>query len=173
MFMFIHFNDWNIIEQNWWMIGWDFLLRKNPFNCLFCWIEIKYHAPIMSPTFNDVKVVIHVWSSLIRVTNNGEAKSLTLHLRLSVKSLMYTRKKSGPKIEPWGTPAVTEPHPEALLFKTVRCFWFARKFLMSESKFPEIPQRHRQDFHAKPCQMLWICRDRRIEHLVVDYNQRQ
>ena len=30
----------------------------------------------------------------------SSAKSLTLHLRLSVKSLMYTRKKSGPKIEP-------------------------------------------------------------------------
>ena len=35
------------------------------------------------------------------------ANSLGLHLKLSNKSSMYIRNKSGPNIEPWGTPALT------------------------------------------------------------------
>ena len=52
----------------------------------------------------------------------SSAKSFMSHLIFAVKSLMYTRKKRGPRIEPCGTPAVIEPHSDALPFKTVRCF---------------------------------------------------
>ena len=37
----------------------------------------------------------------------SSAKSFTLHTRLSVRSLIYTKKKRGPNIEPWGTPSET------------------------------------------------------------------
>ena len=32
----------------------------------------------------------------------SSAKSFTLHFKSAVRSLIYTRKSSGPSIEPWG-----------------------------------------------------------------------
>jgi len=49
----------------------------------------------------------------------SSAKSFMSHLMLALKSLMYTRKKRGPRIEPYGTPADNGPHFDALPFKTV------------------------------------------------------
>ena len=71
----------------------------------------------------------------------SSAKSLTLHLKFSVKSFIYTRKKRGPRIEPWGTPAVIFPHCEALQFRTVRCMLSAKKLSTSQRSWPEIPHR--------------------------------
>ena len=50
---------------------------------------------------------------LSRTTENREmssANSFTVETKSSVRSLMQIRKKSGPRMEPCGTPALTGNH---------------------------------------------------------------
>ena len=42
----------------------------------------------------------------------SSAKSFALDFNSSGKSLMYIRNSSGPKIDPWGTPAKTGLHED-------------------------------------------------------------
>ena len=50
---------------------------------------------------------------------------------------MYIRNKSGPYIEPWGTPELTLAQGDLWLLRITLCFLFPKKF----NKFPEIPLR--------------------------------
>ena len=69
-------------------------------------------------------------------TEVSSASSLTVDERLWLKSFMYIREKSGPKIDPWGTPARTgdkedawhvKEHVDIYHLKTLnkfqRCTW--------------------------------------------------
>ena len=67
------------------------------------------------------------------------AKGFMSHLIFAVKSLMYTRKKRKPRLEPCGTPEDVELHFDALPFKTVRVFLLSKKLWRRHSKFPETP----------------------------------
>ena len=67
---------------------------------------------------------VSAWFGSLAVLKSevSSAKSFMSYLMFAVKSLMYTRKKRGPRIEPCGTPADIEPHFDALPFK--RCAVF-------------------------------------------------
>ena len=106
----------------------------------------------------------------------SSAKSLTLHLKSSVRSFMYTRKNRGPKIELWGTPAEIFPQMEHCPFKTVRCFRPLRKLLTRKRSCPEKPQRsslyRRPSCHTQIIQMLWQYLNTQIEHHKEDCSRR-
>ena len=71
----------------------------------------------------------------------SSAKSLTLHFKSAVRSLIYTRKNNGPNIDPWGTPAKISPQLEHWPFRTVRCFRSLRKLWMRQRSCPATPHR--------------------------------
>ena len=47
----------------------------------------------------------------------SSASSFTVDERLLLRSFMYIRKNSGPKIQPWGTPASIGDHEDTWPFK--------------------------------------------------------
>ena len=59
---------------------------------------------------------ISVAAALVSLTmvksDASSANSFTPHLKFCDKSLMYIKKKRGPKIEPCGTPAEIFPQPK-------------------------------------------------------------
>ena len=55
-------------------------------------------------------------------TEVSSANSLAVDERLWLKSFIYIRKKSGPKIDPWGTPASSGHQEDAWTFK--RTCWY-------------------------------------------------
>ena len=50
------------------------------------------------------------------------AKKFELECKFFVKSLMYSRKSSGPRMEPWGTPALMSAHEECWPVKLFSVF---------------------------------------------------
>ena len=76
-------------------------------------LHLDAHAFMRSKSwFISEAAAFALWTTVKRDVSS--AKSLALHLRSSVKSLTYTRKNNGPRIEPWGTPAVTVPQFDVL-----------------------------------------------------------
>ena len=69
----------------------------------------------------------------------SSAKSLVLEDKPSVKSLIYIKNNNGPRVEPWGTPALTSVHEENFPFKTILCFLFIKKCFKTFNKLPDIP----------------------------------
>ena len=68
----------------------------------------------------------------------SSAKSFAMDEVPSVKSFMWIRKNSGPRIEPCGTPVLIFSYPDVYPFRTT--LWnFDGKFLISCNKSPEIP----------------------------------
>ena len=55
------------------------------------------------------------------------AKSSLFESRFSVKSFFYKRKNRGPRMDPWGTPALISVHDEYCPFKTTLCFLLIKK----------------------------------------------
>ena len=75
-------------------------------------------------------------------TENREvssANSLGFEIRLSKRSLVNIRRKRGPRIYPWGTPALTIAHEEFWPFKTTLCFLASRKSIIKFNKSPLTP----------------------------------
>ena len=58
---------------------------------------------------------------------------------LSEGSLINIRKKRGPRIDLWGTPALTLAHEEYWPFKTTLCFLASRKSITKFNKLPLNP----------------------------------
>ena len=54
------------------------------------------------------------------------AKSLGLDINLLGKSFMYAKKKNGPKLDSWGTPALMGDYLDDLPFRTSLCCLFLR-----------------------------------------------
>ena len=59
---------------------------------------------------------------------------------LSGRSLMYSRKSVGPKMEPWGTPVLTGYFCEDFLSRSTRSCLLLRKEEIKPNIWPEIPQ---------------------------------
>ena len=75
-------------------------------------------------------------------TENREvssANSLGFEIKLSERSLTNIKKKRGPRIDPWGTPALTRVHEEYWPFKTTLCFLASRKSIIELNKSPLTP----------------------------------
>ena len=61
-------------------------------------------------------------SNIIEKRNVSPANSLEFETRFSDKSFIYIKESSGPRIEPWGTPASTLTHVEFWPFRNTLCF---------------------------------------------------
>ena len=66
------------------------------------------------------------------------AKSLVLDDEPSAKSLMYIKNNNGPRVEPWGVPALTLVHEEDYPFNTTFCFLCVKKNFKTFNKVPDI-----------------------------------
>ena len=69
----------------------------------------------------------------------SSAKSLVLDDKPSAKSLIYTKNDNGPRMEPWGTPALPLAHEEDCPSNTTLCFLFVKTCYKTFSKLPHIP----------------------------------
>ena len=67
----------------------------------------------------------------IEKTEVSSASSLAVDERLWLKSFMYIRKKSDPKIDPWGTPASTGDQEDTWPFKRTRWYLPLKRFSIS------------------------------------------
>ena len=94
--------------------------------------------PIFSRS--SLRLLTEVLVSL--TTENREMSSEnSLHslLRPSDKSLIYIKNNKGPRIHPWGTPALTSAQEEHWPFKTTVCFLLrikSRKMFMTSPLIP-------------------------------------
>ena len=71
-------------------------------------------------------------------TRTYRQHSLAFEENPSDKSLIHIKNNNGPRIEPWGTPALTSDQSEAGPFNTTLCFLFLRKSHKRFSKLPDI-----------------------------------
>ena len=81
------------------------------------------------------------------------ATSFTMDEVPSVKSFMQVRIDSGPRIEPYDTPALFFSHSDVCLFRTTLLNLFDRKFLINSNKLPEIPKY--LILNIKPGNQIW------------------
>ena len=95
--------------------------------------------PISSanPWFNSFAEVLLSW--IMENNDVSSANSFTVDIMSSDRSLMYIRKKSGPKMDPCGTPAFTSNHSDVWPSSTTLWNLFVKKLLISSSNASEIP----------------------------------
>ena len=89
----------------------------------------------------------------------SSAKSLTVEVIFSDKSLIYTKKNRGPKMDSCGTPALTVNQFDDCPLSITRWNLLLRKLLISDRASPEIPTCHSYGLicHGKRCQKLLTC----------------
>jgi hypothetical protein len=68
-----------------------------------------------------------------------EHKHLGLDISNDGRSVINIIKNRGPRIDPWGTPALIVRHLECALSITTRCFLSARYFFIHNNKDPCVP----------------------------------
>ena len=108
------------------------LSAKNDLLSLLCRVRVEAHFPLESPfviSFRSLLRLLAVLSDTLTVENKdvSSANNLGMHWRLSDKSLMYTRNKSWPNIDPGGTPALILAQDELWLLRITLCFQFLKK----------------------------------------------
>ena len=67
------------------------------------------------------------------------ADSFAVDERLWLRSFMYTRNTSGPKIDSWGTPPSISDQEDAWPFKRTSWYLPLKKLAMSFEGVPQIP----------------------------------
>ena len=107
--------------------------------CKFTRICVKKHFPIKFPfsIFHlgincRSSLIIYVLSFLYLTIANGDvssANSFALDFNSPRESLMQTRKRSGPKIEPQGTPSKTGLQDNVFSFKRSTCQIVLKKII--------------------------------------------
>ena len=84
---------------------------------------------------------------------NNRKKGIIVSKKPLAKSLIYIKINNGPRMKPWGTPALTLDHEEDCPFNTALCFLFIKKCFKTFNKLPDIP--FSCNFNIKPsCQTL-------------------
>ena len=68
----------------------------------------------------------------------SSAKSLILEDKPLAKSLIDIKNDNGPRMELWGTPALTLVHEEDCPFNTSLYFLYVKKCLKTFNKLPDI-----------------------------------
>ena len=117
------------------ILGWMFLvvilLKMTSWACFVgSWLKLIFHWKAHSfISFRSLFRLLAVLSGTLTVENRvlSSANNLGLLWRLSDKSLMYMRNKSGPNIEPWGIPALTLAQVELWPLRITLCFLFFKK----------------------------------------------
>ena len=86
---------------------------------------------IFSHCSSHARSVCRTWPSVVELIARymavSSAKSLTLDLTCSDRSLMYARKRIGPRTEPHGTPEETGTSSELMPLITTVCFRLSKK----------------------------------------------
>ena len=138
MFVYLCWFDWSIIKvYNW--VQWDcFLPTKYNFLSLFIRVKIKVYFPFKAqlPIFSmsslrSLAEVLISWT-----TENREMSSANSLVHFSDQ---YLTNNKGPRIDPWGTTALTSAQDEQWLFKTTLRFLLrrdSRKILMISPLLP-------------------------------------
>ena len=72
-------------------------------------------------------------------TEVSSANSFAVDERLWLRSFIYIRKKSGPKTDPWGTPASIGDQEDSWPFKRTHWYLPFKKLSISFKGVPEIP----------------------------------
>ena len=87
----------------------------------------------------------------------SSAKSLTLDRTCFIRSLIYARKRMGPRRERCGTPEDTGILSEFIPFITTDCFLLPKKSLIHFSVSLECRRNaiFEEVFHGQPCQKLY------------------
>ena len=67
------------------------------------------------------------------------ANNLAIDERASARSFIYIKNKSGPNMEPCGTPAVTSAQEEDCPLRTTLCFLFLKKFDNRFKRLTDMP----------------------------------
>ena len=71
-------------------------------------------------------------------------------------SLVYSRKSVGPRMDPWGTPALIGYSSEDFPSRTTLRHLLLRKDEIRPNIWPDIPQVCEEDLLAEPCWKPWI-----------------
>ena len=136
MFLRIGFTNWNVIEKYFRINFLSSLSAKNDLLNLLDRVRVEAHFPLERPfvsfmSFRSLLRSVAVLSGSLAVENRdmSPANNLELHWRLSDKSVMYIRNKSGPNIDPWGTPALIVAQDELWPLRISLCFLFLKKFI--------------------------------------------
>ena len=101
-----------------------------------------FHCPaqlvILSKSSVSCSCVSCIFRTLIK-RDESSAKSRMFDDILSVRSLMYIRKRSGPRTDPCGTPDWMDSQDDSMPFKTTLCLRLLRKSDMSAQSWPSMP----------------------------------
>ena len=79
--------------------------------------QLKAHLEIKNRSLLTTSALSCLSLTIVN-REESSAKSFALDFNSFGKSLIWTRKRSGPRMEPWGTPIKTGLHDEVFLFKT-------------------------------------------------------
>ena len=144
MFVYLLWFKWFIIKVNNWVQWYSFLPTKYNFLRLFLrvWIYIIFYLKAQIPIFSRSSLRSLPEALISLTTENKEVSSAnSLHsiLRPSDKSLIYLKNNKCPRIDPWGTPALTSAQDERWPFKTTLCFLLRRKSCKMFMISPVIP----------------------------------
>ena len=133
---------WSMIKIYYGMVYFLRFLWENRFLCLFGYIWVERHFPLISPLANFNEILVH---NLCR-RDYKWSKKVMYHLQIIFlkilsyeRSFIYTKKSKGPSIEPCGTPARTGDQFEDWQLRTTLWNLSLRKLWKSVGKLPEIP----------------------------------
>ena len=122
-----------------------FFLYENKMKLVFLWLTASLfawsHKETDSSWFSTVRAMNSLsWLSKEHVKVLSSANKVKLKKGLHFgKSLMWMRNKSGPNIEPWGTPTVIGAGSEVLLLTDVYCCRFDKYDSNQRYAAPLIP----------------------------------
>ena len=67
------------------------------------------------------------------------ASNFAFDERPSVRLFIYIKNRSEPRMEPWGSPALTSAQEEVCPLRTTLCFLFLKKFDNRFKRLPDMP----------------------------------
>ena len=114
------------------------------------WMGFLRRVTLRTWLLEGLKFISHIFSHFSRLSRSlcelraryiavSSAKSLTLDLTCSGRSIIYTRKSIEPRTEPCGTPEETGIQFEFTLLMTTACFLLSKKALIHFRVSPVIP----------------------------------
>ena len=69
----------------------------------------------------------------------SSANNFAFEQRPLARSFLYIKNRSGPTMEPWGTPALRSAQEEVCPLRSTLCLLFLKKFDNSFKRLPDIP----------------------------------
>ena len=116
------------------MTSWACLLRSG-LKLIFHWkTQSLIFFKLLFSSFAEV-----VMSCVKEKRDVSSANNFALEDRSPEKLFMYIKNNTGPKKEPWGTPAVTFRHSDVWPLRITLCFLSLKKLDKRFKRLPDIP----------------------------------